>query len=116
MGVVAWVKPWESSTAHCGAPSSKSSRGSPDSRVREGLFLVGLVSSGTADVGGIGLCSLTKKPVSEMFWLSVICCSPSPGNVQILAGFLSWPWGEGGGAGAGHLPVARAAAVVLGQV
>lgn len=64
MGVAAGVKPWGSHTARCGAPSSTSrlaSRGWPDLWVREGLFFVALGSSGTADVGGIGLCSLTTK-------------------------------------------------------
>lgn len=59
---------------------------------------------------------LTKTCVSGTFWLSLICCRPALGNMQMLAGSLSWWWGEGWGGGAKHLPIARTAAVVLGQV
>ena len=69
-----------------------------------------------ADVGGVGLRSLTKTPCVNMFWLGLICCRPAFGNTQILAGSLSWWWGEGWGGGAKYLPVSRTTVVVLGQV
>lgn len=56
-------------------------------------FLFGLDSPCTVDVGGIGLCSVTKAHMPKVFELNLICCSTSSGNVQIV----SWPWCGGWG-------------------
>lgn len=104
MGAVAQMKFWEALAAHCGAPSSWSHVCVGPAKA--GLFhgsgrvlLVGLESQcPQSEVGTDLSCSWrgrcwlaeSNKNMSDVFWLSLICCRPAFRKLWILTDSLAW--------------------------